>query len=83
MHYTGWDSEVHVYSPPIVNPNEPPVILLCLMYIASINIFVQEDQLSMKSSQCEDLLADKKQLEHELDEKKRYMHIYMIRKYFL
>ena len=35
--------------------------------------FLQEDQMTVKSSQCEELLADKKQLEHELEEKKRYV----------
>ena len=30
--------------------------------------------MTVKSSQCEELLADKKQLEHELEEKKRYVN---------
>ena len=29
--------------------------------------------MSVKSSHCEDLVADKKQLEQELNEKKRYI----------
>lgn len=48
------------------------LVYLCYANVASLMLF-QEDQLSVKSSQYEDLLADKKQLELQLDDKKRYI----------
>lgn len=44
------------------------------MIFSGYAIIFQEDQLSAKSSQCEDLIASKNQLEYVLDEKKKYMH---------
>lgn len=54
--------------------NVQAVYLCYANNVASIMLF-QEDQLLVKSSQCEDLLADKKQLEHQLDDKKRYIRM--------